>query len=412
VKTLSLEAFSHVPSIKEQVSNSLNFDELPSIDEVRTLATWNSQLLALFDKEPGEGLDRSAAMSRIAYFGAELGWEDPQIMAALLDVDERWGKYKGRNDQHKRLVEFINRARAKYGYGNISEFTFAGLTTKKGPSQAPVEESRQIVWQYGDFLSSEFHVDWLLEGLFASGGLGFVTGYPGTGKTQFCLQLAHHLALGYERFLCWDNKDGPKKVLFLSLEMGPNPLHLFMSTITGAYENKDLLQRNFMVAPIGEPLPLDTKEGQAFMNNLLDEFMPDILFIDSLQTILSSDLSDEAAVKSLLQYLSSVRQKYRTSMLIVHHNRKKSNDNQKKDVELSDVYGSTYITAYADFVLSLKTMNQTMLSVDMLKNRLGPSISAFEVYRDEHLTFTLEFDAITERFGTRDPEDDHQTLQI
>jgi archaellum biogenesis ATPase FlaH len=400
VKTYSLDDFKAVPSIKQQVQESIDFDDLPTIESVKTLANWNPELLELFDREPGDGLDRSAGMSRVAYFGAELGWDDEQIMSVLIDVDDRWGKYVGRSDREKRLVEFINRARQKYGYTKPTELTFGGLLgKKKGPSEAPVESPRQLVWGYQDFLESEFHIEWMLQGLLAVGGLGFVTGYPGTGKTQFCLQMAHHMALGYNKFLKWDNADGPRKVMFLSLEMGPNPLHLFMSTIAPAYSDMATLQRNFMVVPVGESLPLDTKEGQALLNNLLDEYMPDLLLIDSMQTVLSSDLSDEAPVKALFQYLSTVRQKYGTSMVIVHHNRKKSNEAQKKEIDINDVYGSTFITAYGDFVLSLRTVNKSLLSVDVLKNRLGPPISAFEIYRDEHLTFDLEFANLQERFG-------------
>lgn len=400
MKTVSLSDFEHIPSVKEQVASTLDLDSLPSIENVKALATWTSDVLELVDREPGEDLDRSAGMSRIAYSGAELGWTDEQVMAVLLDVDERWGKYVGRKDRFRRLLDLINRARQKVGYVKAEDLDFSNLgRSAKGPSQAPVEIDLPTVYRYNDFLSSEFHIDWLLNGLFAVGGLGFVTGYPGTGKTQFCLQIAHYLALGYEKFLHWENAEGPKKVMFLSLEMGPNPLHLFLSTISNAYDERSLLQRNFQIVPLGSPIPLDTKEGQVFLNNLLDEYRPDVLFIDSLQKVLSSDMSDEQAVKKLIHYLSVTRRTYGTSMCIIHHNRKKSNDNQKKDVELSDVYGSTYITTDADFVLSLRTVNPTLLSVDLLKNRLGPTVDAFEIVRDENLTFALEFDSIQSRFG-------------
>lgn len=408
MKTYSLSDFDTIPSIKQQVTDGLDMQGLPTIDQVRSLANWNPHLLALFDSPREEVTDRSAALGRIAYFGAELNWSDEQMMAALLDADDRWGKYRDRSDRMKRLVDFINRARSKYGYNPITEFTAGGLIPKASPSSAPVEDPVQIVYDYGEFLDSEFHVDWLLNGLFASGGLGLITGYPGVGKTQFCLQLAHHMALGYDRFLKWDNADGPKKVMFLSLEMGANPLHLFMKTIAPAYTDRETLKRNFHVVPLGQPVPLDTKEGQAFLNSLLDEYMPDILLIDSFQKILSSELSDEQAVKNLMHYLAATRAKYKTSMAIIHHNRKKSNDAQKKEVELSDVYGSTYITADVDFVLSLKTLNSSMISVDTLKNRLGPTTEQFDLYRDENLTFALDFDNIQERFGHHDNEDDEE----
>lgn len=408
MKTVNLSDFDGVPSVKEQVAASISIDTLPSIAQVKALATWKPDVLKLVDSSREEITDRSAALSRIAYFGAELGWSDEQIVSVLMDADDRWEKYTGRRDRFSRLLDFVNRARQKYGYQSASEFTLGGLMPKKGPADSPVETELPTVYGYEDFLNADFHIDWMLEGLFAVGGLGLVTGYPGVGKTQFCLQIAHHLALGYDKFLQWNNADGPKKVMFLSLEMGANPLHLFMSTIAPTYEDRQSLQRNFMVVPLGSPIPLDTKEGQAFLNNLLDEYMPDVLFIDSLQKILSTELSDEQAVKQLVHYLSTARQKYKTSICLIHHNRKKSNDAQKKDVELSDVYGSIYITTDADFVLSLRLTNPQRVSVDMLKNRLGPTIDAFDIIRDERLTFSLEFDDIQARFGGTERE--HLTL--
>jgi hypothetical protein len=93
-------------------------------------------------------------------------------------------------------------------------------------------------------------------------------------------------------------------------------------------------------------------------------------------------------------------------MLMIHHNRKKPNDGQKKGVELSDVYGSTYITTDVDFVLSLKTQETGLLTVDMLKNRLGASIDAFNMARDnDTLGFSLDLSKIHEQFFKREDND-------
>lgn len=393
----SIDDFSAIPSARHVITDKLDLDSLPSIEDVRALANWTPEVLELFEheydrKEPN-GFDRSAALSRLAYSGAELGWSDEQIMAAVDDADRRWGKYEGRRDRQHRLSDFVNRARAKIGYNPISDFTAFGLLKGTTPSDAPVESPRQDVWSYDEFLDQEFHIDWYLEGLLAANGIGLITGFPGTGKTQFALQMAHHMALGFPGFLKWQNTDGPKKVMFMSLEMGPNPLHLFLTTISGAYEgNLHDLGRNFKILPLGSAVHLDTKDGIAFLQMLMEEHQPDIVFIDSLQKLISKEMTDELAVKSLMEVLSLVRKKYSCAMCIIHHNRKKSTDAQDKIIEQSDVYGSVFIVSEVDFVLSLRKLNSQMLSVDMLKNRLGPETETFEIVRNEHLTFTLEYE--------------------
>lgn len=399
-----LSDFSGLQSAKVQVGLSLALAELPSIEEVKTLAKWTPEMVDRFnrdaawfeDKTAEPHRDRSGAMGAFSYLAAENGWSDEQLMAALIDIDDRWGKYVGRRDREKRLVDFVNRARVKVGYNPI-DMDLSMLFDGSDPVLQEDGESK-LVYGFQDFIDMEFNIDWMLEGLLAVGGFGLLVAHPGVGKTTLAIQMAAYLALGKDRFLKWDNVGGSKKVLFLSLEMGKAPFHLFLSNIAENYEDRNTLNRNFLVAPLGSPMPLDTPEGQAFLNNLMDEYMPDLVVIDSLQKISSKELTDEQAVKNLVHYLSGLRTKYKTTLLVVHHNRKKPNDAQKKSVELSDVYGSTYITTDVDFVLNLHKVAQDLVMVTTLKSRLGPEEEPFEIARGQHLTFTMDFEGLMDDY--------------
>jgi KaiC/GvpD/RAD55 family RecA-like ATPase len=405
VKTrYSLDDFAHIPAARKIVSTELVLGELPSIDDVKALAKWTPELLEKFNRDASyfagpPKRDRSAAMSELAHMGAELGWSDENIAAVLYNADDRWGKYKHRRDRERRLTDFINRARQKHGYNSLENVDLAKLISSANQS-APVMGESKLVYGYQDFVDAEFHIEWVLKGLLAQGGFGLITGYPGTGKTQFSIALGAHMALGEKKFLTWDNVAGNKKVLFLSLEMSAAPLNHFMATIGEAYSDKNTLNRNFLVAPFGTPINLDTPEGQIFFDQIMNEHMPDILVIDSLQKISSKELTDEQAVKNLIHYLSMVRAKYSCAMIMIHHNRKKPNDGQKKGVELSDVYGSTYITTDVDFVVSLRTVEGDLLQVDTLKNRLGPTFEPFNITRNpENLSFSTDLGNIFEQFA-------------
>jgi KaiC/GvpD/RAD55 family RecA-like ATPase len=409
MKTYSITDFGHITSAKVLVSTKVMDEPLPSIDEVKTLAKWTADMSELFnttreqaimtDDDGGKLFDRSTAMARMAYYGAEQGWTDPQIMAVLVDVDNRWGKYVTRRDREARyLIPLIDRARQKHGYsGSLTDLAMSALLTQQKPTDGA--EATKMVWGFDDFVNEEFHISWMLEDLFAVGGFGLLVAHPGVGKTTLAIQMGAQLALGQERFLKWNNIGGAKKVLLLSLEMGKPPLNHFLGLISNSYPDKKTLNRNFLVAPFGQPIPLDTEQGQQFLSNLMDEYMPDVLIIDSLQKISSKELTDEQAVKNLIHYLSTVRNKYNTSLLVIHHNRKKPNDAQKKSVELSDVYGSTYIATDADFVINLHATTQENVAVTMIKNRLGPTIEPFEIHRDEYLTFGMDFDKLQQQFG-------------
>lgn len=405
----SIADFGHIPAVRKLVDASLALGVLPSIDDVKALAKWTPEILEKFNRPASEFVgvgkrDRSAAMSELAHLGAELGWADEQIAAMLYDVDDRWGKYKGRRDRDTRLTDFVNRARQKHGYNSLNNVDLTNLI-KSANQSAPVMGENKIVYGYQDFVDAEFKIDWILDGLLAQGGFGLITGFPGTGKTQFSIAIGAHLAIGLPEFLKWKNIGGTKKVLFLSLEMGAAPLNLFMTTIGKGYSDKRSLNRNFLVAPFGTPIHLDSPEGQLFLDKLMDEHMPDVVIIDSLQKVSSKELTDEQAVKSLIHYLSGVRNKYSCSMLMIHHNRKKPNDGQKKGVELSDVYGSTYITTDVDFVVSLKRQDTGLLTVDLLKNRLGVQLDPFNMARDDDtLGFSLDLSTMYKQFMRGDDD--------
>ena len=399
----SLDDFAHIPSARKIVSSDLIVGEMPVLDDVKSLAKWTPELMEKFNRDSSyfagpPKKDRSAAMSELAHLGAEMGWADEQIATILYDADDRWGKYKFRRDRDRRITDFINRARQKHGYNSLENVDLTRMIQSANQT-TPVMGESKLIYGYQDFVDAEFKIEWILSGLLAQGGFGLITGYPGTGKTQFSIALGAHMALGSEKFLTWDNVAGNKKVLFLSLEMSAAPLNLFMGTIGKGYDDKNTLNRNFLVAPFGTPINLDTPEGQIFFDQIMNDHMPDILVIDSLQKISSKELTDEQAVKNLIHYLSTVRAKYSCAMIMIHHNRKKPNDGQKKGVELSDVYGSTYITTDVDFVVSLKTVEGNLLQVDTLKNRLGPTFDAFTITRNpDNLSFTTDMANIFNQF--------------
>ena len=59
------------------------------------------------------------------------------------------------------------------------------------------------------------------------------------------------------------------------------------------------------------------------------------------------------------------------------------------------MYGSIFFAANADAVLSLDKLNEEgLLSMHILKNRLGREHAPFEIVRDEHLHFSTDLDSI------------------
>lgn len=412
MRTVSLTEFAALPSQKEGIAKDIELDALPEIEAVVAEADWTDDMLDLFEKPKEEVEDRSSALQRFAYSAAEVGWTDEQIMAALYALDDRWQKYTARRKATRDniILNLVNRAREKVGYTSVDIEVSKFLRDPEVPTVDATEPAKtQLVWGADEFVKADFPINWMLDGLLPEEGIGFISGFPGSGKTQFALQLASYLALGYEKFVKWPITNGERKVLFLSLEMGPAPFHHFMETIGRTYaEHRKSWNKNLRVAPIGEPIPLDTKAGQKFLDNLLEAEQPDVLIIDSLQTAMSKEMTDETASKALMQYVMRTRTKYGCAVIIIHHNRKKSAEAKRKDMtELSDMYGSIMFSANADFVLGIdKQTDGGLVSVHSLKIRLGPTPPPIDLLRDENLHFDVEFSGLYDKLTGGGEDDD------
>lgn len=391
MREYTLDDFDDVPSAKDLVAESVNLSALPPVAQVIAEASWTVGMMDSFSRDRKDVPDRSAAISAMAYSGAEMGWTDEQIAAVIYDMDLRWGKYTARraSTRDKILLNCINRAREKYGYSegidiDLSLFRDPAIKTEDGA------EFKPGVYGVQDFLDQDFTIEWELDGLLSRSGLGLISGDPGVGKTQLCIQLGMCMALGEERFLQWENKAGKRKVLFLSLEMAAPPLHLFMSTIVSRYPDRQTLNQNFKVLPEGLPLALDKDAGRSYLENLMSEYMPDLVIIDSLQRSMSKEMTDELSSKGVMEYLSLLRRKYKCSVLMVHHNRKRVAEAKQREAHsLDDVYGSRIFSASVDFVLSLSKKVDGGLSLRTLKNRLGREADPIDLERDSSLHFSV-----------------------
>lgn len=398
---LTLTVFSGLKKTKYLVPESITLGDLPKVEWVIAKYTWDEQHFDLVTAPSVEEGKRSSALMRLGFFGAEKGMSNEELYALLLNADDRWGKFKGRTDRQKRLLDIINKARQKHPVGSDSPeaLVFSGL------QGVAVQQSPQIVYGFEDFLNTKIHVEWAVEGLLEVAGMGMVTGPPGVGKTQFSLNYMIRMALG-EDFLGWKVL-GRNRILFPSLEMNHAALKMFTEQLATSLTPSEiqLLQRNFQIAPLGRPLPLDRPEGKKFLEALLEEHRPTVLGIDSLGKVTSKELN-EATVKPLNEYFAYIRDKYGCALLFVHHNRK-DNGEGRKPKELSDLYGSQYVAAEASNVLGLWKEEKNVIEVSVLKSRLAEEIQPFKVKRENNLWFIrddAEFTRLVKEESTDEPQ--------
>lgn len=376
--------FKNLPGVRVQLTEIAEFGDIPDIDTVFRKYPWDNQHSDLFsadikqfwNEKSQDYTGRGNAMARLAYFGAEVGMTDEAIYCVLDDVDKRWGKFTGRHDRNRRLIEFIFKVREKYP---------SPIFVREEQTDEPI----QRLYRFGDFLKTEVNFEWIIQDLIAKQTINFLTAVPGVGKSRLAIQLGASLATGQD-FLSW-KIERPYSVVFFSLEMGHPMLKHFALNLNkeGRYD-PEMMQENCWMVPVGEPLPFASQESLTFFKYVMETAKPDVVIIDAMSSLSYSELKEDTA-KNINNQLKAMLNEYKCSFLIIHHNRKPNALDGNKPPTLADFYGSTYGATDAASVLGLwRPQGQDHYELHTLKSRTGVSDKPLKLASDRsRFTFDI-----------------------
>jgi KaiC/GvpD/RAD55 family RecA-like ATPase len=357
-----------VPTYPTAVVTEFNTDVIPDVTDIVYKYEFPPQVSSLLRTKDLPVGDRSTAMMRLGFYCAEMGMSDAEIFSVIRNADDRWGKFKGRTDRDKRLIDLISRVREKYP------------ATDYQTDVIPV-------FGFESFMEHEIHVEWLVDGLLQERGYMLLTGPSGVGKTQFTLRMCINMALGRKEF-AGEKIMRPVKILVFSLEMAHADLKYFLSIMAKDFtkEDTELLEKNLILVPHGESIYLNQDEGRNQLTDIIEAIEPDVVVIDSMGSTSSGGLSNEDTVKSIMDFNDKIRKKYGVATWFIHHMRKASGDNKKPN-KLDDVYGNQYIVNRATTVLCLWPNRDNKIDVIPLKIRLGAKRDTWAVHRIGNLDF-------------------------
>src|SRR6266498_870269 len=178
----SKEFFGSLEIPKQLAREEITLEEIPDVTAVIAKYAWDSGEFAFFRKKEMPTGVRSSALMRLAFLCTEMRMSDEEAYSVLRNADDRWGKFRGRQDQTKRLLDLVNRARHKYPLD---------------PGTA-IESLPTYTWQ--ELKELEIHVDWLIPGILQRQGIMVIAGRQGVGKTQLGINILRSLATGKKLF--------------------------------------------------------------------------------------------------------------------------------------------------------------------------------------------------------------------
>jgi len=373
-REVSLAAFialKELPKFEEATEETIG--HVPSPIEVIAKYVWTTEELNLLTTpaiESGNGKGRSHALAKVAHYCMEKQATNAEALGLLLHLDKKWGKYHGRSDQRKRLIDIINYARAKHAVD---------------PVQEEVDDPLKV-YTFDEFMHQKFEVDWVVDNLVHKKGIVMLAGPPGVGKSTLALRIMQRMATG-ENFLRW-KVEQPRKIIFFSMEMPREELGSFLQTMK--MEDNDLMRENFLIIPIGMPLKLSNIKVKEAILKKMEEHEPDGVIFDSFGTAMSDDMTSDKNVLELFSFIRTyINGQYGAFAWFIHHPRKAQVGNKKPNT-LDDLYGNQYIGAQITSGLLLwKGAGQNVLEVSCLKMRMAEEFKPFRIERTANLDFRM-----------------------
>lgn len=332
---------------------------------------WTEDAMDLLTKRTIPEGSRARALARAAITCCEHGLDNIEVFAILQSIDKSWKKFSERHNPEKYYVDLVNYARQKRPYEPIAGITVTtdSLTLHNVVALAELSDN----------------TEWLMDRVCPVGGVLYMVGQSGVGKTSLAANFAMALALG-KKCLDWEPTiQKQRKILHLSLDMPTHDATPFFNDMLPRFSPTELetLKENYMIYSQPEKIKFFQPESLRVKQLLrtLENYRPDVMLIDSAGFALAGNLNNQEEVSKSIEFLDIIRMKYNVTLIFIHHLRKDPPGHGFKPADMDDMFGSAYIAASASGIIALKNSkeDEKVKNVTYLKARYRGDNTGFSI---------------------------------
>ena len=238
-------------------------------------------------------------------------------------------------------------------------------------------------------------VEVICDNLIFNQGTTLIAGSDNTGKTWVAFHLAFSIALG-RPFLGWETQKKP--VLMIQFELRP---HMIKERLDNLFKVYGTDVPNFKIASMSDDDLIFTDAWDKIFNTLKNEdFKDGVVIIDNLYTSTDKDISDNQAMKPVLQMIRYVaKERNLAIVLIAHHNKPTGKDITTEPILAKPlIAGGKQLTNFVDNCLQLgiSTFKDNLTRGKITKintKQCNIYMTPFKIWWDEE-TCLLEYGGI------------------
>lgn len=290
-------------------------------------------------------------------------------------------------------------------YQKAVDFCFSILqkrASEKTTNPEEIEKQEIETWEDSFYYDKDLKdyvrpsEEYLIDGLIPKGHIGIIVGNPQERKTFLMLYLSLCGASGKSVFGIM-NVPRKLKIFIIDEENGKPEID---KRIKSLKEGMKLGQENLEIAYLSFfNAKLDQPSKQKRIISFIEQFKPDLVFVDCLQRVLGIDIDKENQKLSefLTGFVRPVVSKYGCSWVFLHHYRKRD-QKSKYFNPMDEIRGATELRNIARFAIGLQRphgQNDSNIDQIILKQIKMSNASAAP---DKVISFTTENNSLIVKY--------------